>query len=81
MRRFGQFLASLGLLLGVLIGLSLFAPLTFTGWSWLVAVGMVKLSLLSSVGLIAGGAFLQRFAHRREMLALEAETSPVPPES
>ena len=78
MRRFGQFLASLGLVLGTFVALSLFLPLTVSGWSWLIAVGMVKLSLLSSLGLIAGGAFLQRLARRREQLELESGATPVP---
>ena len=50
MRRFGQFIAALGLVLGTFVALSLFLPLTVSGWSWLIAVGMVKLSLLSSLG-------------------------------
>ena len=78
MRRFGQFLAALGLVLGTCVALSLFLPLTVSGWSWLIAVGMVKLSLLSSLGLIAGGAFLQRLARRREQLELESGATPVP---
>ena len=79
MRRFGQFLAALGLVLGTFVALSLFLPLTVSGWSWLIAVGMVKLSLLSSLGLIAGGAFLQRLARRRERRELESGATPVPP--
>ena len=78
MRRVGQFLAALGLVLGTFVALSLFLPLTVSGWSWLIAVGMVKLSLLSSLGLIAGGAFLQRLARRREQLELESGATPVP---
>ena len=78
MRRVGQFLAALGLVLGAFVALSLFLPLTVSGWSWLIAVGMVKLSLLSSLGLIAGGAFLQRLARRRERRELESGATPVP---
>ena len=79
MRRLGQLLAILGLLLGTFVGLSLFLPLTLSGWAWLIAAGMVKLSFLSAVGLIAGGAVLQRLAKRQAVLQLESATTPLPP--
>ena len=81
MRRLGRYLAILGLLLGTVTGLSLLLPPTLSGWWWLIAVGMVKLTFISSLGLIAGGAFLQRLGKRREALELEAGKTPVPPAS
>ncbi|MGH7653171.1 MAG: hypothetical protein ACREN6_00780 [Gemmatimonadaceae bacterium] len=66
MRRFGQFLAGLGLALGVAVGLATMWPSHLVGLSWLLAVGMVKLGFVSALGLIAGGAVLQRIANRAE---------------
>jgi hypothetical protein len=43
----------------------MFAP-DMVGLSWLIAVGLVKLTFVSSLGLIAGGAVLQRIANRSE---------------
>jgi hypothetical protein len=66
MRRLGQALALLGLALGGAVGLGImFAP-DMVGLSWLIAVGLVKLAFASSLGLIAGGAVLQRIANRSE---------------
>jgi hypothetical protein len=40
--------------------------LSVPGVSWLIAVGLVKLTLIASGGLIAAGAVLQRLARRAE---------------
>jgi hypothetical protein len=66
MRRFGRFLAVLGLLLGGAAALALALPIHITGISWLIAAGLVKLTFASSLGLIAGGAVFQRIGKRNE---------------
>jgi hypothetical protein len=64
-RRFGQLLALLGLALGGLLGVGLMLPGHLTGIAWLAAVGIAKFTFVSSLGLIAGGAILQRIANQR----------------
>lgn len=64
MRRFGDLLLWLGLLVGVLGGLGLMLGLHTSGVAWLVAIGLSKLTLLAAGGLMAGGAVLRRLAHR-----------------
>ena len=64
MRRIGQLLAGLGVALGCVVGLGTLLPVHLTGLSWLLAVGMAKLAFGSALGLIAGGAVLQRLANR-----------------
>lgn len=66
MRRVGQVLMILGALVGGAVGLGILLGLSIPGVSWIVAVGLAKLSLLASGGLMAGGAVLQRLANRRE---------------
>jgi hypothetical protein len=66
MKRLGQLLAAIGLVLGVLLGVGLLVPLHVNGLVWLAAVGGFKLVLASSLGLIAGGAALQRVARERD---------------
>lgn len=66
MRPFGTLLLALGVLLGCAIGIGLFLGVQVPGVSWLVAVGLVKLTLMASGGLIAAGAVLHRLARRSE---------------
>ena len=66
MRSLGTLLLSLGLVVGVSGGIGLIAGLHVTGWTWLVAIGLAKLTLLASGGLMAGGAMLQRLARKQE---------------
>jgi hypothetical protein len=78
MRRFGQLLMLLGLGVGGAVGLALLMHVSIPGVSWLVALGLAKLSLAGSAGLLAGGAVLQRVAARREergQLSSESEPS------
>lgn len=70
MRRLGKVLAALGLALGALAGLAMTVPLHLHGWSWLLAVGVIKLVFAGSLGLIGTGAVLQRLARRAEERAL-----------
>jgi len=66
MRRLGQLLMLLGVGIGGAVGLAILFHLSVPGVSWLVAVGLAKLSLAASVGLLGAGATLQRLAARRE---------------
>ncbi|MGQ0764726.1 MAG: hypothetical protein ACT4OZ_03565 [Gemmatimonadota bacterium] len=66
MRRFGMLLTAIGLLVGLAVSLALIAGVTMPGVPWLVTVGLVKLSYIASVGLIASGAVLRKLAKRAE---------------
>ena len=66
MRRLGQLLMGLGLVLGGAVGLAVLLNLSLPGVSWIVAVGLAKLTLIAAGGLMAGGAFAVRLAHRRD---------------
>ena len=70
MHLIGSLLLSLGVLLGAAVALGLTLGVTIPGVSWLIAVGLVKLTLIASGGLMAAGAVLQRLAkraHQREL--------------
>jgi hypothetical protein len=66
MRLTGSILLALGVLLGVSVALGMAVGVTIPGVSWLVAVGLVKLTLIAAAGLMAAGAVLQRLAKRVE---------------
>jgi hypothetical protein len=66
MRQLGSLLLALGVLLGVGVAIGLLLGVQLPGVPWLVAVGFVKLALIASGGLMAGGAVLQRLARRTE---------------
>lgn len=69
MRRVADVLMALGLALGAVVSMGLLLG-NFVVWthglSWLLAIGMVKLTLAGAFGLIAGGAALRRLANRAE---------------
>jgi hypothetical protein len=64
MRVVGTILLVLGALLGCAVGIGMLFGVTVPGVSWLVAVGLVKLTLMASGGLMAVGAVVQRLARR-----------------
>lgn len=66
MRVLGTILLVLGALIGTGIGIGMLLGVSVPGVPWLVAVGLVKLTLIASAGMIAGGAVLQRLAKRVE---------------
>ena len=66
MRLFGSVLLALGVLLGLAVALGMALGVTIPGVSWLIAVGLIKLTLVAAGGLIAAGAVLQRLAKRAE---------------
>ena len=66
MRLLGTALLAAGALIGTGVGIAMLLGLGVPGVSWLVAVGLTKLTLLAAGGLIAGGAVLQRLAKAAE---------------
>jgi hypothetical protein len=66
MRHVGDLLMRLGAALGAAVGLGTLFGIGLHGLSWLVMVGLVKLTLAGALGLIAGGAVLRRLALRAE---------------
>jgi hypothetical protein len=66
MRRLGKMLAFLGLALGCALGLGIMFVPGMPGLSWLIAVGLAKLTFVGSIGLIGAGAAFQRLANRSE---------------
>ena len=77
MHLFGSVLLALGVFLGTAVALGITLGVTIPGVSWLIAVGLVKLTLIASGGLMAGGAVLQRLAKRareRDLLSSRETT-------
>lgn len=66
MRLLGQLLMVLGVAVGGAVGLALLFHLSIPGVPWLLAVGLAKLTLVSSAALLGTGAFVQRLAGRRD---------------
>jgi hypothetical protein len=65
MRRFGQLLMLLGAGVGLFVGLAIALHLHLTGASWLIDVGLSKLGLIASCGIMAAGAGAVRLANRQ----------------
>jgi hypothetical protein len=70
MRRVGLILLSAGALVGIASGVWTFVGPAAGGLSWLVGVGLIKLTFAAGLGLMAGGAVSLRIANRREARAL-----------
>lgn len=66
MRSAGTLLLMAGALAGALVGLGLLFGIPVPGLPWLLVVGLVKLALLGSLGLMASGAVLLRLARRAD---------------
>ncbi|HEX4681192.1 MAG TPA: hypothetical protein VH277_00715 [Gemmatimonadaceae bacterium] len=74
LRWIGRLLLALGGLVGVAVALAMLAGFHPAGVSWLVAIGMAKLGLVSAGGLMAAGAVLLRLDNReRERRTLQAQ--------
>jgi hypothetical protein len=65
MRRFGQLLMVLGAGVGLFVALAIAFHLRVNGASWLVTVGLSKLGLIASCGIMAAGAGVVRLANRQ----------------
>ena len=75
MRRIGSFLLFCGAAIGLGVGAAMLSGVHFVGVPWIVAVGLTKLTLLASGGLMAAGAVCIRLARRDEQRkALDAGT-------
>jgi hypothetical protein len=66
MKRLGSLLMLLGAAVGVTVGIAMIMGVRVNGVPLLVAIGLAKLTLVSSLGLMAGGAVLRRMGVRRE---------------
>ena len=66
MRRIGEQLLSLGVGVGILVGLLVATHFGGFGTSWIVNVALAKLGFIAAGGLIAGGALSIRIAKRQE---------------
>jgi hypothetical protein len=83
MQRLGLILMWLGVFMGALVAFGLaatgIAHVELHGLAWWIALGAVKLTLLGSTGLLAGGAALRRLGTRRdERLRLEHDARETP---
>jgi hypothetical protein len=77
MRLLGQLLMILGVAAGGAVGLALLFHLSIPGVPWLIALGLAKLTLVGSAGLLGAGAFVQRLANRHDdRPALPSDTPP-----
>jgi hypothetical protein len=66
MRRFGKLLLYVGAGVGLVSVTALVLPWHVSGIAWLLGVGLTKLGLGSSVGLMGAGAIAQRAALQRK---------------
>ena len=66
MRRLGKALMFVGLLVGGAAVVAVSVPVHIVGIAWLIGVGLIKLTFAASLGLMAGGAVLQRIARRAD---------------
>jgi hypothetical protein len=73
--RIGKGLMALGAAVGIGVGVAMLSGVHLAGVSWIVAVGLTKLTLLASGGLMAGGAVCLRLERRNaERRALSARS-------
>lgn len=68
MRQLGTVLMIGGLVLGIGVGVAIVGGSHFISLPWLVSVGLAKLTLLASGGLMGIGAICHRLAARDERL-------------
>lgn len=66
MRGLAAVLMGLGVLLGAGVSAAMLLHLGIPGLHWLVLVGLAKLTLVGSLGLIGAGAVVRRLAIRAE---------------
>ena len=74
----GRTLLTAGAVLGAAVGAAVLLHVNIP-LPWLAAVGLAKLTLAASGGLMAGGAVCLRIARRREQRLLEGPRSPSAP--
>ena len=66
MKRLGAVLLVLGALVGCIAGIWVMIGLDAVHLPWIVSIGLVKLILAASLGIMAGGAVLVRLAKKSE---------------
>ena len=64
LRWMGRGLLGLGVVVGGAVGVAMMTGVHLTGISWLAAVGIAKLTLVASGGLMAAGAVCLRLDNR-----------------
>lgn len=64
----GQLLIATGVLVGAAASVSILFIPDSVGVDWLVGIGLVKLALIGSLGLIGAGAYVRRLARRSSSL-------------
>ena len=70
MRPLGTVLMTGGLVLGIGVGVAIIAGPQLVALPWVVSVGLAKLTLLASGGLMGAGAICHRLAAREEQKRL-----------
>ena len=70
MRPLGTVLMTGGLVLGIGVGVAIIAGPQLFALPWMVSVGLAKLTLLASGGLMGAGAICHRLAAREEQKRL-----------
>lgn len=68
-RRLGSLLMGAGILIGAAAAIWIAVGIQRTGLPWIVGVGLVKLTIVASLGLLAAGAMAARIANRDERSA------------
>lgn len=76
MRRFGQLLMGLGLAVGGIVGLGILVGLNWPDLPWFLRVGIAKLGLFGSAGIMTAGAVITRLARRAEQRRLGSPPAP-----
>lgn len=66
MRSFGRFLMALGVVAGVFAGLWTLLGPSLGGVPWFFGIGLIKLTFVAGLGLIAAGAGTLRIANRQD---------------
>jgi hypothetical protein len=66
MKKLGSLLMLLGALIGVGASVWIAVGLDVAALPWLISVGLVKLAIASSLGVMGVGALLMRIANRRD---------------
>ena len=66
MKRLGDVLMAIGVAIGAVVAIALAMGIRVNGMPFLVSVGLAKLTVLTALGFLAGGAVVRRLGKRRE---------------
>ncbi len=81
MRRLGSILIGSGVVVGLGVVVAMLGVIPLPVMPWIVSVGLAKLTLLASGGLMGAGAVCNRLALRREQRELLPPAAPRTPVS